>query len=147
MFRSFRFETKLTNAAIFGRVRHFLYEYCDDYHGYTRDNGFVIQESKVKTFSWGRISNDFAPVAVARVITRDGKTFISVVIRMSLYEQICIDFIQVSFFLSIFFTPFESIPVFCLILLCMNLLFFRPAKRLKERIARLFADDCRGILY
>jgi len=105
-------------------VASLLVAHSRDYYGRFTEDGFFVAERSRKYFAFGRVSNSMAPIARARVEERDGKTVISVLMRMKLPVLVVLAPVYVLLCLAIIPLPF--------LFLILHFAFFRPASRLQN---------------
>ena len=136
----FEFDTKLTPKRIFRWVELFANDYSSDYDVWLDDDGFIIKEKWVKSFIIGSVKNSLVPIAIAKLMTIDDKTTISVTIRLNRIKQ-ALNVCLYSFILFMSFFSFEAFGFLLIFSLFTAFGFLRPARRLKKRLIFYLSEN------
>lgn len=100
-FEKYEIVTDLSKEKIFERISAESDSRNGEYIGLLRKDKFIFAEKTYKHSALGRSRNSFAPVAVARLGEKNGKTLVSVKVRMPL--PTCILFFPMYVISVIFF--------------------------------------------
>lgn len=138
LFEKIEIQTKLSRAEVLDRIDSFCR--IDSYNGYTDSDyygsvsydGFFVAEKNRKFNGAGYTHNSFAPVMSAKVDERDGMTVISGVLRMNTITLIPFSVLYLLFLLTVVLFPILHI--------ILHFAYFRPAKRLKEKIEEILTQ-------
>ena len=139
LFETVEIQTKLSRAEVLDRIDSFCrvdsYNgYTDsDYYGWVSFDGFFIAEKNSKFNGAGYTHNSFAPVMRAKVDEREGITVISGVLRMNTFTLIPFSVLYLLFLLTIILFPILHV--------ILHFAYFRPAKRLKEKIEEILISN------
>lgn len=133
LFERCEIKTRLSKKEILKKVDYFADPEYTDYYGSISEDGFVIAEKSRKHLTVGYSQNSFAPVAKAKITESDGMTTVSMVIRMNLLVLILFAPIYIIFLLTVVLCPF--------VFILLHFAFFKPAKRLKEKIEDILIAD------
>ncbi len=134
LFHKFSFQTKLSKDEISKRVGLFISGNSTDYYGWVKENGFYVAKRAFKSLIILHIANSFATVAWAKITVEEETTTVSVLLSMNIIVWI----IALLMVFAILISQIVWYPVFLLI---MYFAFFRPAKRLKEKLESLLTEN------
>ena len=133
LFEKCEIKTKRSKKEILKKMDSFTDPEYTDYYGNISEDGFFVAEKSRKHFTGGHSHNSFAPVAKAKITESDGMTTVSMVIRMNLLVLILFAPIYIIFLLTVVLYPF--------VFILLHFAFFKPAKRLKEKIEDILIAD------
>ena len=132
LFEKFEIQTKMSKKEIIKKVSSFADPEYTDYYGSVSEDGFFIAEKNRKHFVVGRTQNSFAPTAKARIEEKDGYSTVSGVLRMNILVLIL--FAPIYLFSLLLIIPFP------IMLIILHFAFFKPVKRLKEKLYDLLLE-------
>ena len=132
LFDIFEFRTKLPAREVLARIASFGDPAHSDYNARITEQGFTLYEKPFRHSGGTTVQNSFAPVVRGFVSEEDGLTTVSGLIRMNLLVLIP--------FAIIYLCGLISLVLFPILHILLHFAFYRPAKKLKQKLEKLLTE-------